>query len=233
MISKPFIKSKNVLLASQSLAVGGCWYPTGTYDPNFLEECLDYINSKNYKNILDIGANTGQFAFFPLLNEELNILSFEPQKEIYKILVENVNLNSIKNTKCYNIGLSNNIGEFTLNKPVLGESGLATLGSTPIRFSDKIEELVNVTTLDAFVVENNIDKIDLIKIDTEGHEYFVLKGGLETLHKMKPDIICEINESNMQQCGTNFSDFNNFINSIGYSIVRQLSFEDYLCVYTN
>lgn len=233
MITKPFIKSKDVLLVSQSLAVGGCWSPAGTYDPTFLEECIDYINTKNYKNILDIGANTGQFALFPLLNEELNIFSFEPQREIYEILVENVNLNSIKNTKCYNIGLSDTIGEFTLSKPVLGESGLATLGSTPIRFSEKIEEQVSITTLDAFVVENNIDKIDLIKIDTEGHEYFVLKGGLETLDKMKPDIICEINDSNMRQCGTTISDFGNFINSIGYSIVRQLSFEDYLCVYTN
>ena len=45
-------------------------------------------------------------------------------------------------------------------------------------------EIVNVTSIDSFCKKKNIDKIDLLKIDTEGHEAKVLKGANKMLKKI-------------------------------------------------
>lgn len=44
---------------------------------------------------------------------------------------------------------------------------------------------VNLKLLDGYFIDNNIEKIDLFKIDTEGNEYFVLKGSIKTLLQIK------------------------------------------------
>jgi hypothetical protein len=44
---------------------------------------------------------------------------------------------------------------------------------------------VDVTTLDAFIIEYNIEHVDLLKIDTEGFEYSVMSGCLESIKNNK------------------------------------------------
>ena len=55
-------------------------------------------------------------------------------------------------------------------------------------FKTKIES----DTIDNFVQQNNIENLDLIKIDTEGCEHLILKKASETISKFKPIIICEL-----------------------------------------
>ena len=53
-------------------------------------------------------------------------------------------------------------------------------------------EKVETITLDSLVVENNVSKVDLIKIDVEGFEYFAFKGGEKLLSAADaPDILFE------------------------------------------
>ena len=51
------------------------------------------------------------------------------------------------------------------------------------------QENVNITTLDNFVKENNINQIDVIKVDIEGYELKFLQGAKETIKRFKPKII--------------------------------------------
>jgi hypothetical protein len=51
---------------------------------------------------------------------------------------------------------------------------------------------VRVTTLDSFARDNKIARVDLVKIDTENTEPRVLHGMLETLHRDRPFIVCEV-----------------------------------------
>ena len=140
-----FIKEKSVIIDNNTYSYGGCWQRIhgGTYDPSFLEKCFDYITLNQYKFIFDVGANTGQLALFPHLDETLNVWSFEPQFEIFEILKKNVELNSIQTTKCFNLAFSNSKCERYISKPNKEESllkygdlasGLATLSDNPIRF---------------------------------------------------------------------------------------------------
>ena len=58
--------------------------------------------------------------------------------------------------------------------------------------------------------------IHFIKMDTEGWEYNILKGGEKSLKKYKPIMQIEWNKTNMQQCDINIDNFNNFLNELGY-----------------
>ncbi len=78
---------------------------------------------------------------------------------------------------------------------------------TEIHKGKTIEHDVKITTIDAFVEENKIDKIDLLKIDTEGNELNVLKGAQKTLKDNLIDVIhFEFNEMNIIS-KTFFKDF--------------------------
>jgi hypothetical protein len=51
---------------------------------------------------------------------------------------------------------------------------------------------VSVITVDRFVRENNLEAVDLVKIDTESTEPDVLRGMIETITRHHPSIICEV-----------------------------------------
>jgi len=50
----------------------------------------------------------------------------------------------------------------------------------------------HVDTLDAFVERQGIDRLDLVKIDVDGHEYPVLKGGAKSLARFRPTLLMEM-----------------------------------------
>ena len=58
--------------------------------------------------------------------------------------------------------------------------------------------------------------VDFIKIDTEGYEYYILKGGIKTIKKYKPVIQLEWNLINIEQCNVTEDMLNNLINEIEY-----------------
>ena len=60
-----------------------------------------------------------------------------------------------------------------------------------------IVEKVNLSTIDLFCNENKIDKINLLKIDVEGHESQVITGGRETILKSKPMLLVEIEKRHL------------------------------------
>jgi FkbM family methyltransferase len=57
---------------------------------------------------------------------------------------------------------------------------------------EAVEVEVNMVKLDSYVIVKKINRIDMIKIDVEGWEAFVLQGARECIRKYKPIIICEI-----------------------------------------
>ena len=72
--------------------------------------------------------------------------------------------------------------------------------------------MVQIDTLDNYVSENQIHKIDLLKIDTQGYEDKVLKGSLETIKKNKIGIILtEIMFDDVYDKYFSFSDLEQFL----------------------
>jgi len=146
----------------------------------------DIADVKSAKVIVDVGANVG---FFSMLCRELypkaSIYAFEPIPKTFSCL-EN-NFKDDKNTEVFNLALSDNRGS--------GKMTFSEENSAVSSLSDKGNVGVEITTLDYFLKDKKLDMVDILKIDTEGFENFVLKGAENTLKKVKY-IIMEVTIEN-------------------------------------
>jgi FkbM family methyltransferase len=152
---------------------------------SFLQNENEYIddNKRSFsspKNALDIGAHIGNHALF--FSQYFNkVYAFEPDPMTFALL----KINSTGHNICpYPYGLSDYDGEsgFVINQNSRGESYL----------NKKSDFKVEVKTLDT--IQNQLGEIALIKIDAEGHEYEVLKGGKSLIINNLPIILFEWNK---------------------------------------
>jgi len=179
--------------------------------PSITQFFNNISNSESY-NIIDIGAQVGLYSLYAKFLPKSTFYSFEPFPETFNELNENIKLNDIHNIKTFNIAISDKDGETTLNTSI-NHNGLHTLGKTPLRFNDIKPLSVKTSTLDNIF---NNTPIHFIKIDTEGYEYFILKGGIEVIKKYKPIIQLEWNITNMKQCDVTESMMEELLEEIGY-----------------
>jgi FkbM family methyltransferase len=142
--------------------------------------------------IFDVGANKGQtISFFLKLFPEASIFAFEPNPRLYQVLKKK--FGHLKNVKLINKGVSNQSGKLLLKETVTDETSTfeeLNYDSDYLKMKAKVlgvrpEEVVaasyevDVITLNAFIKEESLDFIDVVKIDTEGHELKCLEGLFE------------------------------------------------------
>ncbi len=148
---------------------------------------------KNFKEndiFYDVGANYG---FYTCLAQEFiidgEIHAFEPNPKIFRLLKENARLDIFKNTFLNEVALSDKIGETEFfDREISGHSGGSSLIKHQHFLKYKVIK-VRTTTLDDYI--SNHKPPTIMKIDVEGGESLVLKGGLELLKKYSPMIIME------------------------------------------
>jgi FkbM family methyltransferase len=185
----------------------------GLWEQESIKQFYSNIDNKQY-NIIDIGAQSGLYSLYAKFLPNSNFYSFEPFPDTFACLNENLKLNKINNVKTFNIGLSDKKGLSTLNLSK-SHNGLHTMGNNPLRFNDINSININTDTLDEMFFNKNIH-VHFIKIDTEGWEYYILKGGEKTIKKYKPIIQLEWNIINMKQCNVTENDLINLLKSYGY-----------------
>ena len=147
---------------------------------------------KEIKLSIDIGANVGDYTKLLLKETDSKIISFEPLKDAFKDL-EKIKDQYKDRLDIYNIAL----GAESKKQDIFfehGKSEKASLISDLSQLSiigdrNKNKTLIDVKKLDDFEKHFDDKKIDLIKIDTEGYEYEVLKGSEKILNKHKPKFI--------------------------------------------
>jgi FkbM family methyltransferase len=174
--------------------------------------------------IFDVGANVG-FTTLPFAKQvpKGTVYAFEPDSENFEQLSKNIEINSFKNIFLHRIALQENEKQtssvFFIRRAVDGDKlinrGLSTLEKFGIH--NKNTEIVNTTTIDRFVKENSIVKLDLIKIDVEGSESRVIEGGKNTIEKFHPIIIYEYSTiiDTLINSPNSYKTFN-MLDSLGY-----------------
>lgn len=163
-------------------------------DYNFFIKTLSsiYNGLKNKKCFfIDIGANIGWYSLtISSRFKNIESLAIEPIKYTYKALQENIKLNKLeRKIKLFNLGFSDKKGflDFYYDKNFTGSASMKNI--TKNINAEAVS--CNVELLDEFT--NNLNKnIEFVKIDTEGSELFVIKGGLKTIEKNKPFIMIEM-----------------------------------------
>ena len=173
------------------------------YEEEELEDIARYFPKGGV--FVDIGSNTGQHSVYvgKLLGAS-RLIVFEPVEQACKILTENLRLNDlspIADLSHLGVGVSNRDGQATLS------SHLLNLGGSSLQESDKGS--VRISSGDSMLAGQ---KVDFIKIDTEGFEMKVLEGLVQTLAREKPTIFVEVDEENAEA-------FRAFVDAHDYQIV--------------
>jgi len=145
--------------------------------------------------ILDVGANTGIYAITAkIVQPTARVLGFEPIERIYQRFVTNCQMNQL-DIACRSYAVSDEDGQGTIYDLPETHHYRASLRPevvqhlTPTLISKSIQ-LHRLTTI---MAEERLESIDLIKIDVEGAEPFVIAGGGDLWKRHRPGILIEIN----------------------------------------
>ena len=161
----------------------------GLYEKRFLSFIRALLPKEGV--ILDVGANTGNHAIY-LSKGSSRVHCFEPNPEAYERLVENIELNGIKNIQCHQLGLGNEdgIASFQVNLDGnLGNSGYVSDTKAQPK-NTKIIKLP-IKRGDEYIEQLGLETIHFIKIDVEGLEPMTLEGLRKTIAKHRPVVAFE------------------------------------------
>ncbi len=151
---------------------GFVWYLRGTNFPPTHEDWLrSLVQPFDGELFVDVGAHIGTWAVRATRSFRA-VVAFEPNVEANRILRTTVKMNGLNNISVYGVALSN----------ISSERIVSTRNWMPRK---RAEFRVPVRTLDSFKL-----KPSLLKIDTEGDEFPVLQGAIETL-KGRPRVLVE------------------------------------------
>jgi FkbM family methyltransferase len=173
---------------------------------------------KKGDTFLDIGANIGLFSLYAskVIGDLGLTYAFEPTPNTFQRLLENISINNCKNIIPVNIGLS--------NKNMVVDFNVSEDGHDAWNSIVKLDQLqnwssikVNVETLDSFIKKYSIRKVDLIKLDVEGWEKFVLEGGEQLLRQSDTTVLLiEFTEDNAFKAGYYCGELFDYVESLGY-----------------
>jgi len=138
-------------------------------------EYSDFFPFYKMATIIDIGAHYGYFSIFANSNTDKNsrIIAVEPNKNNFLNLEKNIKACGIINISNLNLAISGKSGVSNL---YIGETPNHSLFEHYLLNKDKNRgfEEVKAKTLEDLIVENDLDKIDFLKMDCEGAEYEIL-----------------------------------------------------------
>jgi FkbM family methyltransferase len=132
--------------------------------------------------VFDVGGNAGFFSMLQVIlhKDKLTLFTFEPDPEVFSRTRRNIErCNEGRDARIsvnnFAVGSAKGSAGFVRNGSCLSHISSGEAGES--KHFD-----VPIDTLDNIVLANKVDRIDLMKIDVEGHELEVLKGG--TLHAL-------------------------------------------------
>lgn len=167
------------------------------HDCNALPRILPHIKKGDI--IFDVGSFVGDHT--EAYQRKGFVHAFEPNREAFECLECNM---KGKNAVCHYIAFSDSVHGFDMQAPE-GNIGMAQLTE-----GKRMTTTIDIYCQDYGVIPN------FCKIDAEGYELKILKGGVETIKKHKPVLVLEVNEHALIQCGTSRKELLEYLDEIGY-----------------
>jgi len=186
-----------ITLYKNDIYIGEKFKQGGYFDIDTLLKLREYIDPN--RNILEIGGHCGtsSIIYGSFLNEK-KLYVYEPQHNLYNLLVQNINQNNLQNKIIpYNLGVfcfegngkMNNIdldGGGGVVKKRYNEENNLNCNFGGISLGDDGED-INLTTIDNM----KLDDIGFIHCDAQGSENFIFSKGIETIKRCRPVILYE------------------------------------------
>ena len=198
---------KMVVFAHEHIGVRINQY--GYYDKDALDLLFLFLNPvlAEFKTgyALDIGANIGNHALF-FSRYFSKVVAFEPHPRIFELLALNSRL--ADNIDVYNFGISDQDGVVQLkeNRLNMGASSMSSTNITSLEIDVQVKRLESVDVAGS---------VEFVKIDVEGFEANVIKGGLSLIEKHRPIIVFEQHKIDFVGNSTETIDY---LHELGYQI---------------
>jgi FkbM family methyltransferase len=169
----------------------------------------------------DVGTGAGLFSVAAAKKTGADrVFAFEPCASTCHLLKRNFALNRLEAVHVEQIGLGDAAGEGILQLETRGNEGLSTfVHSTRTNCRVAGRENVRVTTVDAFLNEHRIPRVDILRVDVEGAELIVLRGARNLLERADaPDILYQGYGSLTRRFGYHPVEILWFLESYGYTL---------------
>jgi FkbM family methyltransferase len=175
--------------------------------------------------IFDIGANVGSMALvFAQLAPEGCVYAFEPTHYAFKKLRQNMSLNPVLAERITAIQsfVSDQSGPADDMKAYSSwKVDGSALNKHPLHGGMiKNTEGIPAVTLDDFCAARQISRVELIKIDTDGHELQVLAGARKILARHAPCLVFEMGLYSLNEHQIGFEQYFNYLKSLGYVLIN-------------
>lgn len=144
--------------------------------------------------VVDAGANLGlvSLGLAPLVPRG-RVHAFEPLGSIFPCLAANLAADPLGNAEPVNLALGAAPGELALFEGPNFAAGSHVVTPSHLNAGELAARPVRATTLDLFAAERGLARLDLLKLDVEGHELAVLAGAAAALERFRPVVYVELN----------------------------------------
>lgn len=208
-----------LLLDPEKGGVDSMLFLNKPYEEGVTKILLKYLNENSF--FIDIGANIGLFTNLGAsICKNGKVFAFEPIKKLYNQNLKSIEKNKFNNIELFNFacGSKNERSEINVFPNSIGCSSLVRDQISMVGLNTRsFKEKIYVKKLDDLI--KNIKKIDLIKMDIEGFEYFAFLGMKKLLKKFKPKIIFEYSPSLYESIEVGMSKkILQFLSNMGYFI---------------
>lgn len=186
--------SRSLRMQTDSLDISALvfWRGWQAWEPMLARALVELAPRQGH--FFDVGANVGLTTLLvAAASPSTRVHAFEPVPDIFGRLERNRLLNpDLTNVVTHQLALSDVAGEAVIHVPVHNWGRVSTEASLQPRSQKSTDVSVPVDTLDNFVRDHGIDRVGLLKLDTEGTEHWVLQGATATLDRDRPFVICEV-----------------------------------------
>jgi FkbM family methyltransferase len=172
--------------------------------------------------LVDVGARGGLETPWVTIAPLLEVVGFEPSKEAF----ERLRPSAPKNVTYLNVALGDRPGKATLYRT--RSAGGTSMYRPNASFLDAFEKdeafevvstsVCRVETLDHVLAEAGIDRVDFIKLDTQGGELPILEGAVQTLQQFVFGVEVEVGLNPIYERQPLFGDVDAFLRRHGYEL---------------
>jgi len=169
----------------------------GVYEKNVLYFMRDYVRARNNPDavFLDVGANTGQHSLF-MSRHVKQVHAFEPFPPVANRFRQMIQLNGFSNIVLHEVGLGKAEALVAFYAPpdenMGGGTFLAEHANSFAKGPVKSTQSFRVVVGDKWLEQSRVTSVELIKIDVEGYEEYVLAGLASVLARDRPVAVVEV-----------------------------------------
>lgn len=191
----------------------------GVYEPVTMRLIEDHLTPAG--TFIDVGAHIGLHSLRAAgkVGPNGKVISVEPNPDTLRELRRNIALSKLNQVVVQPVACSDKESTLDLFAGSLANTGMSSLSKRTAEAEGESgrQFKVRARPLDDIVAESGLQRVDVIKIDVEGAELFVLKGAMHTLQRFHPFLVMEVKEEQLAAMSTTKTAVLSFLHDLGYT----------------